>query len=77
MDVRIALDCIKTLTYNCGEQDYKVLEQVNDDLKQITATLQKQLPESEGLLVRPQLKLRDLVKQKRMKLGISQIPSRR
>ena len=32
MDVRIALDCIKTLTYNCGEQDYKVLEQVNDDL---------------------------------------------
>ena len=77
MDVRIALDCIKTLTYNFGEQDYKVLEQVNDDLKQITATLQKQLPESEGLLVRPQLKLRELVKQKRMKLGISQIPSRR
>ena len=77
MDVRIDLDCIKTLTYNCGEQDYKVLEQVNDDLKQITATMQKQLPESEGLLVRPQLKTRDLVKQKRMKLGISQIPSRR
>ena len=49
------LDCIKTLTYNCGEQNYKVLEQVNDDLKQITATLQKQLLESEGLLVRPQL----------------------
>ena len=77
MDVRIALDCIKTLTYNCGEQDYKVLKQVNDDLKQITATLQKQLPESEGLLVRPQLKLRELVKQKRMKLEISQIPSRK
>ena len=76
-EVRIALDCIKTLTYNCGEQDYKALEQVNDDLKQITATLQKQLPESEGLLVRPQLKLRDSERQKRMKLRISQIPSRR
>ena len=46
-------------------------------MKQITATIQKQLPESEGLLVQPQLKTRDLVKQKRMKLGISQIPSRR
>ena len=64
-------------SYNCGKQDYKVLEQVSDDLKQIAAALQKQLPESEGLLVRPQLKTRDLVKQKRMNLGISQIPSRR
>ena len=53
-----------------------MLEQVSDDLKQIAAALQKQLPESEGLLVRSQLKTRDLVKQK-MNLGISQIPSRR
>ena len=78
--VHIALDCIKTLTYNCGEEHYETLQQVNDDLKEITATLQKQWPESEGLVVRPQLKLKDLVRQKRnvaMKLLISQIPPKR
>ena len=79
-EVRIALDCIKTLTYNCGEEHYETLQQVNDDLKGITATLRKQLPESEGLVVRPQLKLKDLVRQKRnvaLKLRISQVPPKR
>ena len=68
---------MKTLTYNCGEEDYETLQQVNQDLNKIIATLQKQLPESEGLVVRPQLKLKDLIRQKRnfaVKLGISQIP---
>ena len=63
-EVRIALDCIKTLSYNCGGQDYDTLEQVDNDLKVITATMQRQLPESEGLLVRLQLKLKDSVRQK-------------
>ena len=73
-EVRIALDCIKTLTYNCGDEHYQILQQVKDELTVITATLQKQLPKSEGLVVRPQLKLRDLARQRNnvaVKLGIS------
>lgn len=79
-EVCITLDCIKTLTYNCGNEQYETLQQVNNDLKEMTATLQKQLPESEGLLVRPQLKLKDLVRKKRnaaVRLRISQIPPKK
>ena len=80
-EVRITLDCIKTLTYNCGEEHYETLQQVNDDLQEITATLQKQLPESEGLVVRPQLKLKHLLVRKKrnvaVKLRISQIPPKK
>ena len=76
-EVRITLDCLKTLTYNCGEEHYATLQKLNNDLQKITATLRKQLPESEGLVVRPQKKLKHLVRMKRsvaVKLQLSQIP---
>ena len=51
MNLRITLDGLKTLSFNC--QDSDLLVSINDDVKKILERFQKQLPNSEGLILRP------------------------
>lgn len=51
MSLRITLDGLKTLSYNCHDVD--LLTSINEELLKTMDRFKQQLPSSEGLVVRP------------------------
>ena len=51
MNLRITLEGLKTLSFNC--QDSDLLVSINTDVKKILERFKNQLPTSEGLILRP------------------------
>ena len=51
MTLRITLDGLKTLSYNCD--DANLLSSINEELKKTMERFKHQLPNSGGLVIRP------------------------
>lgn len=51
MNLRITLDGIKTLSYNCD--DVNILLAINTEMEKILTRFKSSLPNSEGLVLRP------------------------
>ena len=57
-EVRITLESIKCLTYDCTEEEIDALHTLHLGLKQLMSTFRECLPQKEGLLVRPNIQNR-------------------
>ena len=56
MNLRISLEGLKTLSFNC--EDSNLLMSINDDVKKILDKFKSQLPNSKGLILRPYAAIR-------------------
>ena len=55
-NMRITLECFKTMTYNLNNDSCDVLQGIHAKLHSLLQEFQKQLPQCHGLLIRPQLR---------------------
>jgi len=56
-NMRVTLECFKTVTYNVDSNvSFDAMEGIHDKLSILLQEFQEQLPQSHGLLVRPQIR---------------------
>ena len=72
MNLRITLDGIKTLTYNCN--DASILLTINGEMEKILAQFKSLLPNSGGLVLRPAAAIRAKRAVKRAKRRCAALP---